>query len=255
MKVGYSRPRSSAVCSARSTPRSSPNELHCLKKALEWNYRRGFLLFRLHPTFLPDGTDQVSSDGIRRIGEWIRERHMRLCLRLDSPDCNTADESAFQAAAGIMLRTALFFDRLGLDETHKIQIRVGVGSGAIARNLGLRRFDQRYRAVPEAVQRRLVMETSGARLGLRDCLVVWAALGIPIVYRSAAVSGEVLEAALARSRPTWTIDDGTPLVDYCTAGATLDALPELRPEADYMFEADGLPAALRNLPTGSDPLD
>jgi UV DNA damage endonuclease len=200
-----------------------------LEKALEWNYLRGFLFYRLHPAFFPAGAESATGR-LSALGRWIRDRGMRLTVRFNLPFLDVVRGEETEAA--VLVRTALFLDALDLDPTNKIQIGVPLGTGSAERGLNLKRFDERYRRLPDAVQRRLVVETSAGRLGLRDCLAIWSALGLPVVYRSGAASRDVIATALARSAATWSEDDGLPTVDYCGESDAVAALLANAPVAD-----------------------
>jgi UV DNA damage repair endonuclease len=164
---------------------------------------------------------------------------------------STASDDQFLRWASRLLCLAALLDMMNLDSTHKIQIaaedEVGI-SRPVAREADLARFDERQRRLPEAVQRRLVVESPHRHLALRDSLKLWNLTGIPIVYRTGFASVESLDAALSRCRGTWAEEDGMPVVDLHSPDVpSIDRLLAIAPEADYMLEADRLPDGL---PTG-----
>jgi hypothetical protein len=137
---------------------------------------------------------------------------------------------------------------MNLDSTHKIQIAAEPQAGTsrpAAKEADLARCDERQRRLPDAVQRRLVIESPHRNLALRDSLQLWSLTGIPIVYRTRSTSVESIEAALCWSSRTWAQEDGMPVVDLQSPEAPeIGRLLASAPEADYMLETDRLPPGL-----------
>jgi UV DNA damage endonuclease len=107
-------------------------------------------------------------------------------------------------------------ERLGLDDTAKVQLHVGGVYGDRAASLD--RFARNWERLPAAVRRRLVVENDDRHYPLGDCLKLHARCGIPVLFdafhHALRGAGEPPAEALAAAGRTWSAADGPPMVDY-----------------------------------------
>ena len=140
---------------------------------------------------------------------------------------NSLDAGIYERSVAELVYHARVLDLMGLDGTHKVQIHVGGVYGDKEESIS--RFASRYRKLPAAVRRRLVVENDERSYGLADCLEVNARTGVPVVFdtlhHAANNRGERLRQALIAAGSTWKEKDGLPMVDYSSQkkGARLGA--------------------------------
>ena len=107
-------------------------------------------------------------------------------------------------------------DLMGLSAAAKVQIHVGGVYGD--KPASIARFVERYRKLPVAVRRRLVIENDDRCYTVADCLEVRRRTGVPVLFdvfhHKVNCSGESVHAALAACAKTWRKRDGILMVDY-----------------------------------------
>lgn len=205
--------------------RAVEGNLDTLQAILAENARLGLLFYRMPSGLIPFAShprcdeDWASRFGtsLTRIGAFARARGLRLSTHPDQfillnsprPDVTARSLAELDYHARLM-------DGLGLGADAKIQIHVGGLYGD--RKAALHRFVKRFRALPQAVGRRLVVENDDRLFGLADVLRLHEETGIPAlldVFHLECLEGETRpREALARAAGTWSSRDGPPMVDY-----------------------------------------
>lgn len=112
---------------------------------------------------------------------------------------------------------AQVLDALGLGTDAKVQIHVGGLYGN--REEAIRRFVSNYGKLPQAVQRRLVVENDDRLFPISDCLRIHGETGIPVLsdsfHHACLNRGEPLREALLSASATWNGSiDGPLMCDY-----------------------------------------
>ncbi|MFO7650855.1 MAG: UV DNA damage repair endonuclease UvsE [bacterium] len=201
------------------------NNLRCLERVLRWNAEHGIGFFRISSDLVPFASHPVCTypwerrfrADFARIGRLIRRSRMRISMHPDQfVLINAVDEHiALNSVQELEYQVAVL-DLLGLSCAAKIQVHVGGVYGD--RDAAIERFARRYRLLPEAVRRRLVIENDDVSYPVADCLRVHELTGVPVLFDSFhhAVNnrGEPLGAALAACAKTWRRRDGIPMCDY-----------------------------------------
>jgi UV DNA damage endonuclease len=129
---------------------------------------------------------------------------------------NSVDEAIFRRSVKELSYHAEVLDLLGLDMSAKIQIHVG---GVYAdRRESIERFIERYRMLPKAVKSHLVVENDDRCYGVKDCLYISRATGVPVLFDSfhdsVLWSGMPIDEIMKEVAVTWRKEDGIPMVDY-----------------------------------------
>jgi UV DNA damage endonuclease len=263
MRIGYPCLNRSLACTASGTFRLksySPERLvstvtanlSCLEAILACNRARGFFYFRISSDLIPFashpvcGVDwgRVFRADFRSLGRRIREMGMRIAMHpdqftlLNSPSLDIRKRSMAE-----LIYHAQVLDALELESDAKIQIHIGGVYGQ--RPEAMARFVEAYRALPEPVRRRLVIENDDRQYSLRDALELHDRCGVPVLFDvfhdQILPSGFTLSEALRRSASTWRQPDGLLLLDYSQQrpGGRVGAHAEhLRPAAFRRFLTD-----------------
>lgn len=236
MRIGYPCLNRRIGCSASRTFRLasySPERLaatveanlDCLERMLEYNRRHGLLFLRITSDLVPFASHPICrfdwqarfGSRLRRIGRMIRRQRMRISAHPDQFTLINSPDAGVLARSTAELRYhAELLDLMGLDLTAKIQIHVGGVYGD--RRQGIARFVERFRRLPRAIRRRLVVENDDRLYPVADCLEASRRTGVPVLFDSfhhAVLNrGEPARAALAACCKTWRRRDGLPMTDY-----------------------------------------
>jgi UV DNA damage endonuclease len=135
-----------------------------------------------HPD-LPQFHDQIAECGedLAALGAKARIYGLRLSMHpsqyivLNSPDPRIAE-----AAVRDFVYHAAFLDGLGVTDDARIVTHVGGVYGD--RPAAMRRWIGAYRALPEAVRRRLVLENDDVSYPVADTLAIHGETGVPLVF-------------------------------------------------------------------------
>ncbi len=162
--------------------------LDCLRDTLDWNAARGILFFRITSDLVPFASHPVCRFDWRRrfkrdlagIGARIRRKRMRVSMHPDQFTLiNSPDRGIFLRSVRELRYHAELLDAMELGASAKLQIHVGGVYGD--REAAMRCFVSRYRELPPAVRRRLVIENDERCWPLADCLAIHRHTGVPVV--------------------------------------------------------------------------
>ncbi len=204
--AGFTRER--AAETARENLRDT---LRCL----QWNAERGIGFFRVTSGVVPFASHPVAEgwdwraelrEEFEAVGSLANAAGMRLgthpgqYVLLNSPR-----ESVVEASVAELVYHADMLDLMGVEDDARLQIHVG---GAYDdREDSLRRWAEAFRILPEPVRRRLAVENDERLFGLKDCLRLNEATGVPVIFdvfhHSLNNDGEALPEAYAKVKPTW----------------------------------------------------
>jgi UV DNA damage endonuclease len=236
MKIGYACINLSLDCrssrtfrlksySGENMERTVGGNLSCLREQLAFNLEHGIAYFRISSDLVPFAShpicdfpwQRVFRQQFREIGAFVVEHGMRVTMHPDQFILiNSVDAGIYERSVAELVYHTQVLDLMGLDGTHKVQIHVGGVYGDKEESMS--RFVSRYRKLPAAVRRRLVVENDERSYGLADCLEVNARTGVPVVFdtlhHAANNRGEKLRQALIAAGSTWKEKDGLPMVDY-----------------------------------------
>ena len=236
MKFGYPCVNTSLSCvSSRTFRLASYTEermketidenITCLEEILKWNVEHEMYFFRISSQIIPFASHEICTypwqslyrERFQKIGVYIQEHDIRISMHPDQfVLINSVNEKIFEQSVKELMYHMEVFELLQLDETHKIQIHVG---GVYDdKDQSCWRFIKRFKTLPEALKRRLVIENDDRLYCLKDCLVIHENIHIPVLFdtfhHEIYNDGDSIEDALRLACNTWSASDGRPMVDY-----------------------------------------
>jgi len=224
MKIGYLCLNRSLGCTPNRTFRLasySPEKLieivkqnlGCLKKTLEFNYRHHLYFFRIGSGLVPFASHPVCRFNWQRefksrfleIGQFIRKHSFRINMHPDQFILLNAQKNpVIKNSLRELEYHADVLDLLGLDQTAKIQIHVGGVYGD--KKAAMARFINVYQKLPLKIKKRLVIENDHRSYSLKDCLLISKETGIPVVFdffhHQCLNNGESPNEALVKAKKT-----------------------------------------------------
>jgi UV DNA damage endonuclease len=199
--------------------------LNCLQELLAFNVDHTLLFFRITSDLVPFASHPVNrcdwqghfTRKFKELGAFITRHGIRISLHPDQFTLiNSVNTEVFERSVKELLYHAEVLDLMELDTTAKIQLHVGGVYGDKATSI--QRFINRFDALDDCIQRRLVIENDDRLYTLRDCLQLHADTGIPVLFdvhhHELNNSGETVHEAFDRFTKTWREEDGVPMVDY-----------------------------------------
>ncbi|MCX8014830.1 MAG: UV DNA damage repair endonuclease UvsE [candidate division WOR-3 bacterium] len=245
MKLGYPCINRSIGCTANSTFRLASyseknliekvaNNLNCLQKILEYNFKNNFLFFRISSDIVPFASHPICKfkwqtyfqKEFSKIGEYIRKHKMRISMHPDQfVLLNALRKEIVERSINELIYHGTVLDLMGLDTTAKIQIHIGGVYGD--KEKSIKSFINRYQLLPAMIKERLVIENDHIAYAIKDCLRVSQATGIPVVFDyfhfECLNNRERLTEAVKLAATTWQEKDGCLIIDYSSqkAGAKI----------------------------------
>jgi len=196
-----------------------------LRDILEYNQRHDLRFLRITSDLIPFASHPVCTvpwwerfgATFRELGKLIRAMECRITMHPDQFTLlNSPEPRIVQASMAELLYHARVLDAMELDRTAKIQIHAGGVYGN--KPLAMKRFTVAYRALPEPVRRRLVLENDDRLFTLADVLALHRETGAPVLFdffhHRLHHHGETVPEALALATATWGPADGLLLTDY-----------------------------------------
>ena len=200
MRIGYAcqgigiPDTSLRTCQARNaTPELlqelTSHNLAVLARLLAYNARNGIRMFRITSDLIPFGSSPVNPlpwwdmhrEAFGSIGTFIRENDIRVSMHPGQYTVLNAKESDVVRRAVLDLAYhARVLDLLGTGSDSKIILHVGGVYGN--RVEAMDRFADNWRALDEAITRRLIIENDERSYPVSDVLTLGHRLGIPVVF-------------------------------------------------------------------------
>lgn len=236
MKIGYPCINRSIGCAANKKFRLASyseeklvetvgNNLDCLSSILKYNLQNGLLFFRIssetvpfasHPICEFDWADYFGPK-LKEIGQFIIENDMRISMHPDQFILlNSPDDDITQRSIAELEYHCTLLDRMGLDNSARIQIHAGGIYKDKVR--AVERFVERYESLDKGLKKRLAIENDDRLYGIKDCLRINEICQVPVIFDSfhheCLNGGEAVFTALSDVAETWRKSDGIPMVDY-----------------------------------------
>lgn len=236
MKIGYPCINNSINCTSNSTFRlinyseeklisKITNNLDCLKKILEFNYKNNILFFRIGSGLIPFASHPVCKLDWRKkfkkqlelIGYYILDKKMRISMHPDQfVVLNTQNSEIVNKSIKEIDYHCSVLDSMGLREDAKVQIHIGGVYGN--KNNSINRFIENYFKLTTKIKKRLVIENDHISYSLKDCLYISKKTNIPIIFdtyhHQCLNNGESFEEAIKKVKKTWRKKDGRIMLDY-----------------------------------------
>lgn len=217
-----------------------------LRQVLAYNRDRDLLFFRISSETIPFASHPICrvdwaqefGPALRALGQFVRQTGMRISMHPDQfVLINAVNPAIVGKSMADLLWHARLLDAMELGADAKVQIHVGGVYGD--KSAALKRFVDRYRRLPDAVRRRLVIENDDRLFDLADCLALHQDTGVPILFdtfhHACLNRGEPLPEAIQQAARTWSAADGPLMVDYSSQkkGARLGAHTDSIDEEDF----------------------
>lgn len=258
----------------RLTRLSRENLVNTLR-ILKANYYDGIMLYRFssrliplctHPQFIAWNYRETLAEEFKAIGDFVKEHGMRVGLHpdhftlLNSPNPEVQESSRRDLDYHVNILEAM-----GLGATAKLVIHVG--GKYQDRNLALERFKEQFRALPEKIRQRLILENDDRCFTAAEVLLLSKEISTPMVldihHHRILNNGEKLPALLPKIFATWggqtpKVHLSSPrsdkdcrshadCIDTDTAVEFLETARELEQSFDIMLEAKQKDLALLKL--------
>ncbi|MCP8312065.1 MAG: UV DNA damage repair endonuclease UvsE [Candidatus Methylarchaceae archaeon HK02M1] len=236
MKIGYPCINWSIGCKSNKTFRlksyseerlieTVDKNLDCLIHILEFNIKHNIKFFRITSDLVPFASHPICKfdwqeyfkERFKEIGNLIESHNIRISMHPDQfVLINSLKNIVFENSLKELNYHVELVDLMELDTSAKIQIHVGGIYGDKERSI--KRFIERFEKLDETIKRRLVIENDDKRYSLKDCLLVNAETGIPVLFdifhHELNNSEEKINEAFRLFTKTWRKKDGIPMVDY-----------------------------------------
>ena len=189
---------------ARIARENLANTLRILKA----NYYDGIMFYRFtsrliplctHPQFLDWNYRAELAEEFKTVGDFVKEHQMRVGLHPDHFTLLNSPKPEVQEASVRDLNYHLnLLEAMGLGRTAKLVIHVG--GKYQDRGLALERFKEQFKALPERVGERLILENDDRSFTAGEVLKLAKEIGVPMVldvhHHQILNNGEELNAML-----------------------------------------------------------
>ncbi len=221
---------------ARISRENLANTLRILKA----NYFDGIMFYRFtsrlvplctHPQFLTWNYREELAEDFKAIGDFVKEHQIRVGLHPDHFTLLNSPNPEVQESSRRDLDYHLnILEAMGLEATSKLVIHVG--GKYQDRGLALERFKEQFKALPEKVQERLILENDDRCFTAAEVLRLSKEIGVPMVldihHHQILNNGEAITALLPEIFTTW--GNETPKVHLSSPRSEKD----IRSHADYL---------------------
>lgn len=204
----------------------SKHNIEALGNMVDYCQHAGIKLFRIssdmiplasHPTVSFDWQKLFTTE-LAKVGEKIKASGLRVSMHPGQYTVlNSSSEEVVEKAVQDLQYHADFLDLLGVDISHKMILHIGGVYGEKEEAVG--RFVKNFRALPQNIQNRLVLENDDKSYSIGDVYKICQTLEAPAVFdvfhHSIVPSNEhsTLEW-LALCHKTWQSKDGVQKIHY-----------------------------------------
>jgi len=231
LNIGTPNTNIRSVMQRNSTPEKltevTAHNLSALEKMVDYNRKNNINLFRISSDLIPFGSSPVNAlpwwdihaEAFQHIGAKIRKSGMRVSFHPGQYTVLNSPEEDVVARAILDLEYhAKMLECLGVDNKNKIVLHVG----GIYRDkaAALERFATNFKRLPEAVQKRLIIENDDRLYNIEDVLGLAFRLQIPAVYDNLHHATNPPPAGgddrywIAEAAKTWKDSDGQQKIHY-----------------------------------------
>lgn len=215
-------------------------------RILKANFYDGIMFYRFtsrliplctHPQFQAWNYRENLEEEFKVIGDFVKEHKMRVGLHPDHFTLLNSPNPEVQESSRRDLDYHLnILEAMGLGTEFKLVIHVG--GKYQNRDLALKRFKEQFRALPEKIRQRLILENDDRCFTAAEVLRLSKEVGAPMVldlhHHQILNDGEDLTALLPEIFATW--GDGTPKVHLSSPRSEQDR----RSHADYVATATAI---------------
>ena len=201
------------------------NNLNCLAKILEFNYKNNIFFFRITSDLIPFASHPIMKfdwqeyfkTKFKEIGVFIKKNSMRITMHPGQYTfLNSKSDRVVKNSIKELKYHVDVLDLLGLNSESKIITHVGGVYGD--KKNSIKRFIEQHNKLNENIKDHYIIENDDKNYQLKDCLLINESTEIPIVLDSYHHyyynQGEPLEKAIELVNNTWKKSDGLPIVHY-----------------------------------------
>lgn len=236
MKIGYPCMNHTINCTTNSTFRLASysskklidtvtRNLRSLQEILTFNVKHDLLFFRIGSGIVPFASHPICNfdwqtyfrEDLIDIGCYIKQNKIRISMHPDQFILiNALDENILARSIAELDYHCNLLDIMELDDTAKVQIHVGGSYGNKIE--AIKRFIERYHALPMNIKKRLVIENDDRLFDIRDCMLISKKTKVPIIldifHHECLNNNESVREVLQKCSETWKKKDGIPMIDY-----------------------------------------
>ncbi len=203
------------------------SNLRALEKIIDYNIANDIRLFRISSDLIPFGSSPVNPliwweifhEDFLRIGEKVKQSGIRVSMHPGQYTViNSNSDDVVQRAILDLEYHARVLDSMALNNAHKIILHIGGVYNDKA--TAIKRFNECYQTLSDAVQRRLVIENDDKSYTISEVLQIGENLNIPVVFdnlhNQVNPSAEPLDDVhwIKRCQNTWKAIDGPQKIHY-----------------------------------------
>lgn len=210
-----------------------------VREIFHYLHKAGIHMYRMSSDFAPylthpdmpqfHGQLEEAQEELAELGALARRYDIRLSLHPSQYILlNAQDEEVARKSILDLNAQARILDALGCGPEAVVVTHVGGVYGN--REEGLTRFIRRYKALPDATQRRLVVENDDVSYAITDALRIHAETGCPVVFDNLHhfclnPEGMPMRAALQAALETWP-KEVTPKIHYSSPSTDFEQTVE-----------------------------
>jgi UV DNA damage endonuclease len=237
MKIGYPCINWSIGCKGDRTFRlksysekrligTVENNLNCLEKMLEYNFKNNILFFRITSDLIPFASHPICKfdwqnyfkNKFEKIGNLILKYNIRISIHPDQfIVLNSKNRKVIERSIAELYYHAEILDLMKLKNDSKIQLHIGGKYDDKSKSIS--RFIKEFKRLDDKIKNRLVIENDDHIYSLNDCLILSEKIDIPIlfdyfhhlIYNN---NNEDIRYCYKSVNETWNDDDGIPMIDY-----------------------------------------
>ena len=256
MKIGYPCINWSIGCKSAKTFRlksysesrlieTVDNNLNCLEKILNYNYKNNILFFRITSDLVPFASHPICKfdwqdyfkNRFEDIGKFILKYKIRISMHPDQfIVLNSLNKKVVERSIAELFYHAEILDLMKLKNDSKIQLHIG--GRYDDKNKSINRFVDEYKRLDDKIKNRLVIENDDHIYCLNDCLMISEKIDIPILFdyfhHLIYNSNEDIRNCYKSINKTWRDHDGIPMIDYSSQKPGL----KIGRHAEFIDEVD-----------------
>ena len=259
MKIGYPCINWSIGCKGDRTFRlksysekrlieTVKNNLNCLEKMLEYNFKNNILFFRISSDLIPFASHPICKfdwqnyfkNKFEKIGKLILKYNNRISMHPDQfIVLNSKNIKVVERSIAELYYHAEILDLLKLKNDSKIQLHIG--GRYEDKNKSISRFIKEFKNLDDKIRNRLVIENDDHIYNLNDCLILSEKIDIPILFdyfhHLIYNNNENIRYCYESVKKTWNKNDGIPMIDYSSQkhGFKIGRHAETLDEKDFKY--------------------
>ncbi|MCX7641529.1 MAG: UV DNA damage repair endonuclease UvsE [Elusimicrobiales bacterium] len=236
IRIGYPCVNRSVGCSSSKTFRiknfskenllkTSQENLKCLLKVIDFNYKNGIHFFRISSDIIPFASHSINKinwqsylkDFLKEVARKLKETKIRVSMHPDQfVVLNSPNEDIVKRSIKELIYHLRLLQSFETDLTAKIQIHLG--GKYDDKKESIKRFIKNFNKLPKELKERLVIENDEKIYTVSDCIYVAEKIKVPVVtdylHHNINSNNEDFFKKINEVVQTWNKKDGVPIIDY-----------------------------------------